>query len=64
MGIGTLTSAAVSVLSNNTSLPMTGVMAACALGAFTVLIIGRRIIQYKIKMADVEEQTARMIITS
>lgn len=64
MGIGTLSSAAVSVLSNNTSMPMTGVMAACAISAFAVLTVGRRIIQHSIKTPDVEEQTAEAIVTS
>ena len=42
MGIGTLTSALVSILSNNTALPMTGVMACCALTSFSILMIGKR----------------------
>lgn len=64
MGIGTLTSAAVSVLSNSTALPMTGVMAFCALSAFTVLLIGRKIIRYKATAEEVKEETAEMVITS
>jgi MFS transporter, DHA1 family, multidrug resistance protein len=64
MGVGTLTSALVSILNNKTALPMTGVMAACAISSFTVLMIGRRIIQYKTSILDVEEQTAEMISTS
>ncbi|HEY6977615.1 MAG TPA: multidrug effflux MFS transporter [Chitinophagaceae bacterium] len=46
MGIGTLSSAMVSILSNNTALPMTGVMACCAIASFSILMIGRRIIYY------------------
>ena len=42
MVTGTLSSAAVSFLSNGTALPMTGVMAACVLMAYTVFIIGNR----------------------
>ncbi|MGN6617225.1 MAG: Bcr/CflA family multidrug efflux MFS transporter [Ilyomonas sp.] len=64
MGIGTLTSAAVGVLSNNTSIPMTSVMAFCAVSAFTVLLIGGKIIRYRMKMKNVEEQAAEIIITS
>jgi len=40
MSIGALTSATVSFLNNHTALPMTGVMAACALVSFTILLIG------------------------
>jgi DHA1 family bicyclomycin/chloramphenicol resistance-like MFS transporter len=36
----------VSILSNNTALPMTGVMACCAIASFSILMIGRRIIYY------------------
>lgn len=64
MGIGTLTSAIVSILSNNTALPMIGVMACCALFSFCILMIGRRIIRYKATVAEVEEQSAEMISTS
>jgi hypothetical protein len=34
------TSALVSILNNGTALPMTGVMAACAVSAFIISIIG------------------------
>jgi MFS transporter, DHA1 family, multidrug resistance protein len=64
MGVGTMTSALVSILNNRTALPMTGVMAACAVMSFTVLMVGRRIIQYKTTILEVEEQTAEMISTS
>jgi len=64
MGVGTLTSALVSILNNKTALPMTGVMAICSISSFTVLIIGRKIIQFKASISEVEEQTAEMISTS
>lgn len=44
MGLGALSSVAVSVLSNNTALPMTGVMALCAVVSFVILMIGRQLI--------------------
>ena len=44
LGIGAIMSATVGILSNNTSLPMTGVMFGCALSSFIVLMIGRRAI--------------------
>jgi DHA1 family bicyclomycin/chloramphenicol resistance-like MFS transporter len=64
MGVGTMTSALVSILNNQTALPMTGVMAVCAISSFAVLMVGRRIIQYKASTQEVEEQTAELISTS
>jgi MFS transporter, DHA1 family, multidrug resistance protein len=63
MGMGTLTSAIVSILSNNTALPMTGVMACCALTSFSILMIGSKIIYYRASTEEVEEETAEMIST-
>jgi DHA1 family bicyclomycin/chloramphenicol resistance-like MFS transporter len=63
MGIGTFTSALVSILSNNTALPMTGVMACCALTSFSILMMGTKIIYYRASAEKVEEETAEMINT-
>ena len=63
MGMGTLTSAIVSILNNNTALPMTGVMACCALTSFSILMIGSKIIYYRATTEEVEEETAEMIST-
>lgn len=60
MTIGAFTSALVSFLSNHTPLPMTGVMACCALTGFTVLTVGTKIISYRASVEEVEEQTAEM----
>jgi MFS transporter, DHA1 family, multidrug resistance protein len=62
MGIGALISAMVSWLSNGTALPMDGVMAFCAVSAFTILIIGRGIIVKKERMDEVEQEAVEMII--
>jgi MFS transporter, DHA1 family, multidrug resistance protein len=64
MSIGALTSATVSVLSNHTALPMTGVMASCALISLTILLRGSRVIRYRATLEKVEEQAADMISTS
>lgn len=56
MSIGALTSATVSVLNNHTSLPMTGVMACCALVSFIVLTLGSRAIHYHASLSAQEEQ--------
>ncbi|MEO5893991.1 MAG: multidrug effflux MFS transporter [Ferruginibacter sp.] len=57
MGIGAFTSASVSFLSNNTALPMTGVMACCSISSFCILMIGGKIIRYKATLKEVEEET-------
>jgi MFS transporter, DHA1 family, multidrug resistance protein len=63
MSIGACTSALVSVLENKTALPMTGVMACCAIGAFLVNRVGRKIITQKAEAAAVEEKDVEMIST-
>lgn len=47
LGIGAMATALVSALSNNTALPMTGVMLLCGSTAFIVLLFGSRIIRKK-----------------
>jgi DHA1 family bicyclomycin/chloramphenicol resistance-like MFS transporter len=41
MGMGGIVSALVSVFHNGTTMPMVGVMVACALTGFTILLVGR-----------------------
>ena len=64
MGLGALTSAMVSVLSNGTAVPMTGVMACCAISSFIILKLGKRIIRYKASKAAVDEEAVEMICNS
>jgi DHA1 family bicyclomycin/chloramphenicol resistance-like MFS transporter len=64
MSIGAFTSALVSILQNHTALPMTGVMACCAITAFSVFTFGRKIISNQASILEVEEQSAEMISTS
>lgn len=45
MALGALASVMVSLLSNHTALPMTGVMALCACGSLITLLAGKRIIK-------------------
>jgi DHA1 family bicyclomycin/chloramphenicol resistance-like MFS transporter len=63
MSIGACTSALVSVLQNNTALPMAGVMACCAIGAFVVFTLGRNIICQKAKAEAVEKEDVEMLST-
>ena len=62
MGLGAMASAVVSVFNNHSAMPMTIVMATCAVSAFTILMIGNRIIRYKASKEDVEEQASEMIM--
>jgi DHA1 family bicyclomycin/chloramphenicol resistance-like MFS transporter len=54
MSIGALASALVSILANHTSLPMTGVMACCAVSALTVLTLGTQTIRRKAHLPAAE----------
>jgi DHA1 family bicyclomycin/chloramphenicol resistance-like MFS transporter len=62
MSIGALTSATVSFLNNHTALPMTGVMAACALISFTILLVGGRVVRRR--ASQVELQAASIELQS
>ncbi|HVM89328.1 MAG TPA: multidrug effflux MFS transporter [Puia sp.] len=63
MGIGACSSALVSFLQNHTALPMTGVMACCAITAFSVFRFGRKSIAYQASVEKVEEEDVEMIST-
>jgi DHA1 family bicyclomycin/chloramphenicol resistance-like MFS transporter len=47
LGIGALSTALVSIFSNGTAMPMALVMCCCAVSSFTVLLIGRKVIEKK-----------------
>jgi DHA1 family bicyclomycin/chloramphenicol resistance-like MFS transporter len=63
MCIGASASAAVSLLQNHSSLPMAGVMAGCAIAAFSVFSLGRKIITQGASTKAVEEEDVEMIST-
>jgi DHA1 family bicyclomycin/chloramphenicol resistance-like MFS transporter len=63
MTIGAGTSALVSILQNHTALPMTGVMACCAIAALTVFSLGRKVIIRRASIKEVEEEDVEMIST-
>ncbi|MEP7111431.1 MAG: multidrug effflux MFS transporter [Ferruginibacter sp.] len=64
MGSGAFTAALVSLLSNHTAVPMTGVMACCSILSFCILMIGGKIIRYQTNLNKVEEETVDMICNS
>jgi DHA1 family bicyclomycin/chloramphenicol resistance-like MFS transporter len=61
MGFGALASALVGLINNGTTLPMTGVMASCALLGLIILSLGRKRLKYKSRIEDVEEQAFEQI---
>ncbi|HEY1872255.1 MAG TPA: multidrug effflux MFS transporter [Chitinophagaceae bacterium] len=63
MGIGACTSGIVSVLQNQTAVPMTGVMACCSITAFCIFLLGRRIIIRRASAEVVAEEDVEMIST-
>ena len=63
MGIGAGTSALVSLLQNHTPLPMTGVMACCAIAALSVFSMGRKIITTRAGTDRIKEEDIDMIST-
>jgi DHA1 family bicyclomycin/chloramphenicol resistance-like MFS transporter len=64
MGIGALTSALVSFLSDATARPMTGVMACCSILSFCILLTGSRIIRYKALRKEVQEESVDLVVNS
>jgi DHA1 family bicyclomycin/chloramphenicol resistance-like MFS transporter len=63
MTIGAGTSGLVSVLHNDTALPMMGVMACCSVVAFSVFSLGRKIIVQRATTVAVDEEDVEMIST-
>jgi DHA1 family bicyclomycin/chloramphenicol resistance-like MFS transporter len=64
MGLGALSSGMVSLFSNGTALPMTAVMACCALISLAILFLGKRMIRYKASNALTDEEAVDMICNS
>jgi DHA1 family bicyclomycin/chloramphenicol resistance-like MFS transporter len=64
MAIGATTSAIVSYLSNHTSIPMTGTMAVCSATSLCIFLAGKKIIEYKSTIDQVEEQGKEFISTT
>ena len=61
MALGAVASALVGMISNGTTLPMTGVMAGCASLGLIILLVGRKRIEYTARVEDVEEQAFEQI---
>ena len=63
MSVGALMSAMVSVLHNESTLPMTGVMAFCTLSASLIYSMGKKVIVKAASVTLVEEEEVEMINT-
>ncbi len=63
LGVGAAASALVSVLQNDTTFPMTGVMAGCAIGAFVVYMSGKKLITGRAGANTVAEEDIEMVST-
>lgn len=63
MSIGAGASALVSILQNGTRLPMAVVMACCAIAAFVIFFLGRKLITYRAGINAVEEEDVEMMTT-
>jgi DHA1 family bicyclomycin/chloramphenicol resistance-like MFS transporter len=61
LSFGAIASVIVSALSNNTAMPMTGVMAACSLTSLCILLAGKRSILFKATEEDLKEETIESI---
>jgi DHA1 family bicyclomycin/chloramphenicol resistance-like MFS transporter len=60
MGFGACVSAAVSVLHNNTALPMVGVMTVCIILSLAILLVGKRLIPYRNQPGNLNETLAEV----
>jgi DHA1 family bicyclomycin/chloramphenicol resistance-like MFS transporter len=61
MTAGGVVSALVSVLHNNTALPMIGVMISCSIVGLIYLLLSKRVINYKVSAQVVEDETSILI---
>lgn len=61
MGAGAIISAIVSVLHNNTALPMVGMMAFCSIGGLIILYLGNATVLQRAANRDVEESVSVLL---
>ena len=64
MGMGAFTAALVSILSNNTPLPMTGVMMGCSILSLSIVLIGGKVVRAKSTSVAVKEESVEIIYNS
>lgn len=62
MGFGAIVSGTVSVLHDNTAVPMVGVMTTCVLAGLAILLVGQRKIRYRAQQMSVEEPATEVML--
>ncbi|GAB4041071.1 multidrug effflux MFS transporter [Spirosoma jeollabukense] len=62
MGFGACVSAAVSMLHNNTAVPMVGVMLLCIVSGLVILLFGQRAIQHEREQAPIDEPMTEVML--
>ena len=61
MGAGAIISAIVSVLHNNTAMPMVGMMAFCSIGGLVILYFGNITVLQRASSENVEEKVSVLL---
>lgn len=62
MGFGACVSAAVSMLHNNTAVPMVGVMMICVVSGLVILLFGQRTIQHEREQTQIDEPMTEVML--
>ncbi|SFE93604.1 multidrug effflux MFS transporter [Spirosoma endophyticum] len=62
MGFGACVSAAVSMLHNNTAVPMVGVMMICVVSGLVILLFGQRAIQHEREQTQIDEPMTEVML--
>ncbi|MEO6284067.1 MAG: multidrug effflux MFS transporter [Dyadobacter sp.] len=61
MGAGAIISAIVSLLHNNTAMPMVGMMAFCSIGGLVILHAGNAVVRHHANRGEVEEEISVLL---
>lgn len=61
MGAGAIISAIVSLLHNNTAMPMVGMMAFCSIGGLVILHAGNAVVRHQASRGEVEEEISVLL---
>ncbi|RYF58316.1 MAG: Bcr/CflA family drug resistance efflux transporter, partial [Cytophagaceae bacterium] len=62
MGFGSIISASVSLLHNNTAIPMVGIMTLCAVIGLIILLVSERVIRYQSRPSTMDEQLTEAVL--
>lgn len=62
MGFGALISGAVSLLHNNTALPMVGMMTFCTVSGLLILVVGQRAVLYQSRRSNLDDPLSEVVL--